>query len=37
MQMRAFFAEHPKLYDTLLLVWVLLVTAATAYTIYNWR
>lgn len=37
MRMRAFFAAHPKLYDALLALWVVAVTAASVYTIYTWR
>lgn len=37
MRMRTFFAAHPKLYDFVLVVWVLAVTAASIYTILNWK
>lgn len=37
MRMRTFFAAHPRLYDVVLIGWVLLVTAATIYTFANWK
>jgi hypothetical protein len=37
MQMREFFAAHPKLFDIVLILWVALVTAASVYTVASWR
>lgn len=37
MQMREFFAAHPKLYDALVVLWVAFVTLASVYTVVNWR
>lgn len=37
MRMRTFFAQHPKLYDFVLVTWVVFVTAASVYTIVTWK
>lgn len=37
MRMRRFFALHPRLFDATMVIWVAIVTVASAYTILNWE